>query len=199
MRASRLNRRELGIAAGAGLAAIAVPARAQPLLAMPPTTDAYGAFHAQRVNQLVSELALGADLTKPAGLKALVKYLVSQDVLTREEGRLLEDVIDRIFAKGAQLASLIDYVLTQLGKLPKKADRLVHAVLSIAAESLRWIRDRLKDPNNPVWLDVVGADVGGALTGAIAGIPGGPPSVLTGALFGAIGASALAGAKALLK
>jgi hypothetical protein len=200
MGTNSLNRRQLGVAAaGAGLAALATPVQAQTRV-VPASAADFGAVHRGAMDLVVSDVAKGSDLTRQAGLTNMVKYLANKggaNILTEDEAAILLKLIEILFKETWQAA--LKYAQAELDALRAKGERLLKALLSIVIDSLTWIQGRIKDPKNAVWVDIVGADLGGALTGAIAGIPGGPPSVLAGALFGAIGASALAGAKALLK
>jgi len=129
----------------------------------------------------------------------MVKRLLGpgEHMLNPDEVGALLKVIQAMFKE--TLEAVIKLVQDELKRLQDKGERLAKALLSILLDSLEWARDRIKDPKNQPWVDIAGADLGGALTGAIGGIPGGLPGVLSGALFGAIAGSALAGAKILLR
>jgi len=74
---ARLNRRQLGVAAaGAGMAALAVPATAQVGGVIAKSTAEFGAAHRRVVNELVFKIG-GRDLTKQQGLENMANLHVS--------------------------------------------------------------------------------------------------------------------------
>jgi hypothetical protein len=187
MHFEKMDRRQLlTVAAGASLGTL-LPSAAvtqQPTEKQTPPfapKDA-GPIHNDMLTRIGAALH-GTEILTSGGLKKVVGLLVEFNVVSKDDGDLLNRLIDAIFSSEQTMAREIEQLYAEA---VKKAHDVTVAIVSVARSSFEYAK------NNPRIVDIVAQDLLGALSGAYTGMKLGGPFVLAGALLGAVGNSAYA-------
>jgi hypothetical protein len=123
------------------------------------------------------------------GLVRIVKLLVQRKIVTEEESKMLEALIDAIYSSLDSMANKVDSIYKDARKT---AGDLVVAIVSIARSSIEWVQKNSEKVDGVKATYIVSSDVLGALSGAALGAVFGPITTVLGALAGAAAGSARA-------
>jgi hypothetical protein len=196
MNTNNIGRRQLIItAAGAGLGALLTnraAAQNAPGIIAPPAEKA-GTLHQQGLRE-ISEVLGNISISTKEGLIKLVNHLVKQGVISAEQAKILEEVINAIFSSvNADHIPDLNKMYDEIGKIydamKKGADDVAVAIVSIARDSVAYAIERLRDLDPKTALELVESDVEGAISGAATGAKFGPRGKIIGAIIGAVGSS----------